>query len=77
MAYNYPLLHLRVMVVIATITLDPGVELRSCQVRNCIRYFSADHAALKSKSKKNGWLGIIKMCLSGAICLPVVLFQFF
>lgn len=77
MAYNYPVLHIGVMVVLATITLDPGVELRSCQVRNCIRYFYADHAALKSKSKKNGWLGIIKMCLSEAICLPVVLFQFF
>ena len=58
MTYNCALLHIGVMMVLATIALDPGVEPRSCQVKHRIRYFSAEYAVLKSKSKKNGWLGI-------------------
>ena len=57
--------------VLASKAVDYGLEPRSGQTKEYkigIFCFSAKHAALRRKSK-TGWLGIRRMCPSGATCL--------
>ena len=59
--------------VLASRVVDRGFEPRLGQTKDYkigICCFSAKHAALRRKSKEQGWLGIRIMCPSGATCLP-------